>query len=1113
MSILDSVIKLFVGDKQEKDLKILQPIVADVNKFEAAFSKLSHDELRAKTFEFKAKIKTSTKEFDDKIFALEEEAVEADIDRKEDIYGEIDVLKDKAYKVSEETLWQIMPEAFAVVKETAKRFVENEEIEVTATSFDRELSGERDHVILKGNKAFWLNSWDAAGKPIVWDMVHYDVQLIGGSVLHQGKVAEMMTGEGKTLVSTLPVYLNALTGNGVHLVTVNDYLAKRDKAWMGPIFEFHGFSTDCIDYHQPNSDARKKAYNADITYGTNNEFGFDYLRDNMASSKDDLVQRPPNYAIIDEVDSVLIDDARTPLIISGPVPQGDKHEFNELKPLVNDIVGIQSKYLIGVLAEAKKLITAGDTKEGGFQLLRVYRGLPKNKALIKFLSLEGTKQILQKTENYYMADNNKLMPEVDETLWFVIEEKNNQIDLTDKGIAHLSEKTDNDNFFILPDIGVKIGQIDTSETPVEEKAIQKEELYKDFSLKSERIHTMNQLLKAYTVFEKDVEYVVMENKVMIVDEQTGRIMDGRRYSDGLHQAIEAKENVKIEDATQTFASVTLQNYFRMYRKLSGMTGTAITEAGELLEIYKLDVVEIPTNKPIKRDDKEDLVYKTAREKYNAVIEDIVILVAEKRPVLVGTTSVEISELLGRMLQMRKIPHNILNAKLHKREANVVAEAGKPGVVTIATNMAGRGTDIKLAKEVKEVGGLAIIGTERHDSRRVDRQLRGRAGRQGDVGSTQFYVALDDNLMRLFGSDRIAKMMDKMGLKDGEVIQHSMISKSIERAQKKVEENNFGIRKRLLEYDDIMNAQREFVYKRRHNALDGKRLQVDIANMIYETCESIINNNKAAKDFQNFEFELIKFSSMTSPFSEEEFLKLTERAIADKLFDIVSEHYKNKIERNAVLAFPVIKDVFENESDKYERIVVPFTDGIKSLQVVTNLKKAYETEGKSLITDFEKNITLAIIDENWKEHLRKMDELKHSVQNASYEQKDPLLIYKFEAFELFKITVDEINKEVLSFLFKGELPAQSNQISEARDPRRERLNTSKADVQNSSEQSISNAKEQSTPVETVVREQPKIGRNERVTIKNVMSGEQKELKFKQAIPLLEKGEWVLVQASV
>ena len=1110
MSILNSVIKLFVGDKQQKDLKILQPVVDDVNKFETAFSKLSNDALRAKTTEFKTRIKTATKEFDDTVAALEEEAIKADIDRQEDIYAEIDTLKDEAYTVSEATLLEIMPEAFAVVKETAKRFVESTEIEVTATPFDRELSGERDHITLEGDKAFWENSWDAAGKPVTWDMIHYDVQLIGGSVLHQGKVAEMMTGEGKTLVSTLPVYLNALTGNGVHLVTVNDYLAKRDKAWMGPIFEFHGFSTDCIDYHQPNSDARRKAYNADITYGTNNEFGFDYLRDNMASSKDDLVQRAPNYAIIDEVDSVLIDDARTPLIISGPVPQGDRHEFNELKPLVNDIVGIQSKYLISVLAEAKKLIAAGDTKEGGFQLLRVFRGLPKNKALIKFLSLEGTKQILQKTENYYMADNNKLMPEVDEELWFVIEEKNNQIDLTDKGIAHLSEKTSNENFFVLPDIGVKVGEIDTSENTPEEKASQKEELYKDFSIKSERIHTMNQLLKAYTVFEKDVEYVVMENKVMIVDEQTGRIMDGRRYSDGLHQAIEAKEDVKIEDATQTFATVTLQNYFRMYRKLSGMTGTAITEAGELWEIYKLDVVEIPTNRPIQRDDKEDLVYKTAREKYNAVIEDIVVLVEQKRPVLVGTTSVEISELLGRMLQMRKIPHNILNAKLHKREADVVAEAGKPGVVTIATNMAGRGTDIKLTNEVKDVGGLAIIGTERHDSRRVDRQLRGRAGRQGDVGSTQFYVALDDNLMRLFGSDRIAKMMDRMGLKEGEVIQHSMISKSIERAQKKVEENNFGIRKRLLEYDDIMNAQREFVYKRRRNALDGKRLQVDIANMIYETCESIISNNKIAKDFKNFEFELIKFSSMTSPISEEEFDKLTAKEIADKLFDIVSEHYKNKIERNAVLAFPVIKDVFENEGDKYERIVVPFTDGIKSLQVVTNLKEAYETEGKSLVTDFEKNITLAIIDENWKDHLRKMDELKHSVQNASYEQKDPLLIYKFEAFELFKLTVDEINKEVLSFLFKGELPAQSNQISEARDRKKERLNTSKADVQNSSEQAISNSRQQSEPVETVVRDQPKIGRNERVTIKNVMSGEQKEVKFKQAIPLIEKGEWVVIQ---
>ncbi|MGJ8761931.1 MAG: preprotein translocase subunit SecA [Polaribacter sp.] len=1111
MNILNSVIKLFVGDKQEKDLKILQPVVENVKKFEIEFSKLSNDALRAKTIEFKERIKIATKEFDTKITELEEEAKTANIDRQEDIYTEIDTLKDDAYKVSEETLLKIMPEAFAVVKETAKRFVENEQVEVTASAFDRELSAERDNVTLEGDKAFWANSWDASGKAVTWDMVHYDVQLIGGSVLHQGKVAEMMTGEGKTLVSTLPVYLNALTGNGVHLVTVNDYLAKRDKAWMGPIFEFHGFTTDCIDYHQPNSDARRKAYNADITYGTNNEFGFDYLRDNMASSKDDLVQRAPNYAIIDEVDSVLIDDARTPLIISGPVPQGDRHEFNELKPLVSEIVTKQKNHLVSVFAEAKKLIADGNDKDGGFLLLRVYRGLPKNKALIKFLSQEGNKQILQKTENYYMQDNNKLMPQVDEDLWFVVEEKNNQIDLTDKGIADLSEKTANENFFVLPDIGVKIGEIDNSESSKEEKTAQKEELYKDFSIKSERIHTMNQLLKAYTVFEKDVEYVVMDNKVMIVDEQTGRIMDGRRYSDGLHQAIEAKENVKIEDATQTFATVTLQNYFRMYRKLSGMTGTAITEAGELWEIYKLDVVEIPTNRPIQRDDKEDLIYKTAREKYNAVIEDIVKLVEQNRPVLVGTTSVEISELLGRMLQMRKIPHNILNAKLHKREADVVAQAGKPGIVTIATNMAGRGTDIKLSKEVKDAGGLAIIGTERHDSRRVDRQLRGRAGRQGDVGSTQFYVALDDNLMRLFGSDRIAKMMDRMGLKEGEVIQHSMITKSIERAQKKVEENNFGIRKRLLEYDDIMNAQREFVYKRRRHALDGKHLQVDIANMIYDTCESITNTNKAAKNFHNFEFELIKFSSMTSPFTEEEFDKLSQKEITDKLYDLVTEHYKNKIERNAVLAFPVIKDVFENEGDRYERIVVPFTDGTKSLQVVTNLKDAYESEGKSLITDFEKNITLAIIDENWKDHLRKMDDLKQSVQNASYEQKDPLLIYKFEAFELFKTTVDEINREVLSFLFKGELPSQdANQISEARQQKRESLNTSKADVQNSTEQAIESSRQkQSEPVETIVREQPKVGRNERVTIKNVMSGEEKAVKFKQAIPLLEKGEWVLV----
>ncbi len=1113
MSILNSIIKLFIGEKKETDLKLLRPIIDKVKSFEDQISNLTHNELRAKTAEFKLKIKEATKEFETQIDDLEKEVKTADIDSQEEIYAKIDKLKDDAYNASEKILEEIMPEAFAVVKETAKRFTTNDEIEVTATPFDRELSATRDHITLEDDKAFWANSWDASGKEVTWDMIHYDVQLIGGSVLHQGNIAEMMTGEGKTLVSTLPVYLNSLSGKGVHVVTVNDYLAKRDRAWMAPIFEFHGLSTDCIDFHQPNSEARRKAYNADITYGTNNEFGFDYLRDNMASSKEDLVQRAPNYAIIDEVDSVLVDDARTPLIISGPVPQGDRHEFNELRPLVSDIVNLQSKYLVGVLAEAKKLISGGDSKDGGFLLLRVYRGLPKNKALIKFLSQEGVKQILQKTENFYMQDNNKLMPEVDAELWFTIEEKNNQINLTDKGVNHLSEKTQNNTFFVLPDISIKIAEIEEAETTPEEKATLKEDLYRDFSIKSERIHTMNQLLKAYTVFEKDVEYVVVDNKVMIVDEQTGRIMDGRRYSDGLHQAIEAKENVKIEDATQTFATVTLQNYFRMYRKLSGMTGTAITEAGEFLEIYKLDVVEIPTNRPIARDDKDDMLYKTTREKYNAVIEEIVKLVNDGRPVLVGTTSVEISELLGRMLKMRKISHNILNAKLHKREADVVAEAGQPGQVTIATNMAGRGTDIKLTAEVKAAGGLAIIGTERHDSRRVDRQLRGRAGRQGDVGSSQFYVSLDDNLMRLFGSDRIAKMMDRLGLKDGEVIQDRLITRTIERAQKKVEENNFGIRKRLLEYDDIMNAQREFVYKRRRHALDGKRLQIDIANMIYDTCDVVIKQNKLNKDFQNFEFELIRFSSMTSPFTEEDFNTKDEQELIDELYKIVSAHYKNDSERNAVQAYPVIKGVFENEGDRYERIVVPFTDGTKTIRVVTNLKEAYDSEGKSLVNDFEKNITLAIIDENWKDHLRKMDELKQTVQNATYEQKDPLLVYKFEAFELFQETIDKVNKEVLSFLFKGKLPTEDeSQISEAREQKREKLDLRKDEAQNSTQQAFNNAREQETQeqqvVETIVRDQPKIGRNERVTIKNVMSGEEKIVKYKQAIPLLEQGSWVL-----
>ncbi|NKI32879.1 preprotein translocase subunit SecA [Croceivirga thetidis] len=1121
MSIVNSVLKVFVGDKSKKDVKSLQPLVNKIKSFESELEQLSHDELRQKTVSFKELILENRKVVDDKIAQLKEEvANSSDIDRNEEIYTEIDKLEEEGYELSEKTLNEILPEAFAVVKETAKRFAKNTSLTVQATEFDRALSGDKDYVTLQADNAIWSNSWDAAGKEVTWDMIHYDVQLIGGISLHQGKIAEMQTGEGKTLVATLPLYLNALSGKGAHLVTVNDYLAKRDSAWMAPIFEFHGLSVDCIDKHRPNSDGRRAAYNADITYGTNNEFGFDYLRDNMAHTPTDLVQRPHHYAIVDEVDSVLIDDARTPLIISGPVPEGDRHEFNELKPKVSDIVQKQRQHLTGVLAEAKKLIKEGDTKEGGFLLLRVYRGLPKNKALIKFLSEEGVKQLLQKTENFYMQDNNREMPKVDEDLLFVIEEKNNQIELTDKGVEYISGNEDKD-FFVLPDIGGEIAQIENQGLDIEKEAELKEELFKEFAVKSERIHTMTQLLKAYTLFEKDVEYVVMDNKVMIVDEQTGRIMDGRRYSDGLHQAIEAKENVKIEALTQTFATITLQNYFRMYNKLAGMTGTAVTEAGEFWEIYKLDVVEIPTNRPIARDDRNDLIYKTKREKYNAIIEEVTELSKAGRPVLIGTTSVEISELLSKLLSVRKIPHNVLNAKLHKKEADIVAEAGKGGIVTIATNMAGRGTDIKLSDIVKDAGGLAIVGTERHDSRRVDRQLRGRSGRQGDPGSSQFYVSLEDNLMRLFGSERVAKVMDRMGLEEGEVIQHSMMTKSIERAQKKVEENNFGIRKRLLEYDDVMNAQREVVYKRRRHALQGERLKVDIANMIYDTCEVISETNKMADDFKNFEFELIKYFSITSPVSEEEFNKTGFQELANQVYVEAYKHYQEKMERSSETAFKVIKQVYEDQSNKFERIVVPFTDGIKTLNVVTNLEQAYSSSGKQLVNDFEKNITLAIIDDSWKTHLRKMDELKQSVQLAVHEQKDPLLIYKFEAFELFKSMIEKVNKEVVSFLFKGELPNQNtNQIQEARNVRRpkEKLKMSKEEIPNSDELAAQNRAAGQTQsqrpqiTETIVREKPKIGRNERVTIKNVMSGESKVVKYKQAEPLIDKGEWVLIEES-
>ncbi len=1116
MSFINNIIKVFVGDKSQKDVKALQGNVTKINALGIAMHNLSNDDLRAKTIEFKDKIKQARAEKDNKINALklEVESID-DIDKREDIYTAIDALEKEAYDISEKTLNEILPDAFAVIKETARRFKENTELVLSATAKDRELSAIKPYITIDGDKSIWSNSWNAAGKQITWDMIHYDVQLIGGMVLHQGKVSEMQTGEGKTLVATLPMYLNALTGNGVHLVTVNDYLARRDSTWKAPLFEFHGLTVDCIDNHQPNTEARRKAYEADITYGTNNEFGFDYLRDNMAHSPEDLVQRKHNFAIVDEVDSVLIDDARTPLIISGPVPQGDRHEFNELKPKIENLVSLQRQLANGFLTEAKRLIKEGNTKDGGFNLLRAYRALPKNKALIKFLSEEGVKQILQKTENQYMQDNNRDMHLIDEALYFVIEEKNNQVELSDGGIKYLSSDSTDGNFFVLPDIGTEIARIEKLNLNKDEEAEEKEKLFQDFSIKSERIHTLTQLLKAYTLFEKDVEYVIMDNKILIVDEQTGRIMDGRRYSDGLHQAIEAKENVKIEAATQTFATVTLQNYFRMYSKLAGMTGTAVTEAGELWEIYKLDVVEIPTNRSMARVDKEDFIYKTTREKFNAVIEDVTELSNAGRPVLIGTTSVEISELLSRMLKMRGVPHNVLNAKMHKQEAQIVEEAGKSGVVTIATNMAGRGTDIKLSPEVKAAGGLAIVGTERHDSRRVDRQLRGRAGRQGDVGSSQFYVSLEDNLMRLFGSDRVAKVMDRMGLQEGEVIQHSMMTKSIERAQKKVEENNFGTRKRLLEYDDVMNAQREVVYKRRRHALHGERLKVDIANMMYDTCEVIVEANKPRNDFKNFEFELIRYFSITSPVSQIEFEKIATIELTGKVYKSALEFYTEKTERSAREAFPIIKNVYEDNTNQFERIVVPFTDGIKSLNVVTDLKKAYDSQGKQLIADFEKNITLAIVDEAWKKHLRKMDELKQSVQLAVHEQKDPLLIYKFEAFNLFSSMLNGVNKEVISFLFKGDLPAQNApSIQEAKEVKvKQNYKTSKDEIPNSDTLAEQNREagetQQRQITETIVREMPKINRNDTVTIKNVLSGKSETMKFKKAESMLSSGEWVIV----
>ncbi|MCU0436375.1 MAG: preprotein translocase subunit SecA [Raineya sp.] len=1031
--IVNALAKL-VGSKVEKDRKELQPYIGKVNIEFAKLREVSNDGLRQKTQDLKNYIQEKLKDLDSQIADLKKQIADnpqMGVLDQEKIFNKIDELGKEHDKQLEVVLEEILPQAFAIVKETARRFKENTELEVTVTDFDREISVRKDNVEIREGKAVWKNSWIAAGNRITWDMMHYDVQIIGGVVLHKGRVAEMATGEGKTLVASFPAFLNAIAGKGVHIVTVNDYLARRDSEWMAPLFEFHGLRVDCIDKHQPNSQARRNAYLADITYGTNNEFGFDYLRDNMVNSPDQLVQRKLHYAMVDEVDSVLIDDARTPLIIAGPVSKtGQEEMFYALKPRIERLVNAQKQIVNEFLTEAKRKIQAGDTKEGGLALFRAHRGLPKSKPLIKFLGETGMKALLQKTEAIYLADNQKLMPEADSPLYFTIEEKNNQIELTQKGLDLITTTSEDANFFVLPDIGSEIAKIENSTTlSLEDKAHQKENLITDYSIKAERIHIVNQLLKAYCMFEKDVEYIIVEGEVKIVDEQTGRVMEGRRYSDGLHQALEAKENVKIEQATQTYATVTLQNYFRMYHKLAGMTGTAETEAGELWEIYKLDVVVIPTNRPISRKDSNDLVFKTMREKFNAVIEEIVQLTEKGRPVLVGTTSVEISELLSRMLTMRKIKHQVLNAKQNQKEAEVVALAGLPGTVTIATNMAGRGTDIKLTAESKAAGGLAIIGTERHESRRVDRQLRGRAGRQGDPGTSQFFVSLEDQLMRLFGSDRIAKVMDRMGLKEGEVIQHSWVTKSIERAQKKVEENNFGMRKRLLEYDDVMNVQREQIYKRRRNALFGDRLQIDLYTMMYEVCKQTVESMQTPDNFENFELEFISTFGFTPDIQANEFNSKNTANCINKLYRQIVEHYRSKNQQLIEGLHSGLEAQYEATQGRFQNIGIPFGDGRKQIFLEVDFKKALETKGTEVIRELEKVATLAIIDQEWKEHLRDMDDLKQSVQMASYEQKDPLLIYKFESFQLFKTFITRVNKDIISFLMRSHVvvPEQEPQM--------------------------------------------------------------------------------------
>ncbi|MBQ0015692.1 MAG: preprotein translocase subunit SecA [Bacteroidales bacterium] len=1060
-SFMDFLKKLF-GDKSQRDLKEVQPFLDATTAIYPSIQSLSNDELRAKTVEFRKLIAETIQEEVsqlDSLHARIDAEYDMPVEEKEQLYKDIDNLEKLSYDKTQEVLNQILPEAFAVVKETANRFANSEEVEVTATQHDRDLSASHPSVRIEGDKAFYATSWTAGGNTIRWDMVHYDVQIIGGSVLHSGKIAEMATGEGKTLVATLPVYLNALPGKGVHVVTVNDYLAKRDSEWMGMLFEFHGLTVDCIDKHEPHSQARRNAYMCDITYGTNNEFGFDYLRDNMSRSPEELVQRGHNYAIVDEVDSVLIDDARTPLIISGPTGKGDdEQEFYRFKPVIERLYNAQRTLCTQILADAKKaLATDPDPKpeqDAAKLLLRAYRGLPKNKALIKFLSETGIKTILQRTENFYMQEQNKYMHIIDDELYFTIDEKNRQVELTDKGMDFLADMGENRKFYQLPDIGSEIAELEHLDLSAEEKATRKEQIYSDFAIQSDRVHTVDQLLKAYTLFERDVDYIVTEdNQVKIVDEQTGRIMEGRRWSDGLHQAVEAKENAKVEAATQTYATITLQNYFRMYKKLAGMTGTAETEAKEFWDIYKLDVVVIPTNRPIARNDMDDMVYKTKREKFKAVIDEVERLIGEGRPVLVGTTSVETSELLSKMLKFKHIPHNVLNAKLHQKEADIVAEAGQPGKVTIATNMAGRGTDIKLRGGVKEAGGLAIIGTERHESRRVDRQLRGRSGRQGDPGSSLFFVSLEDDLMRLFGSERISKVMDRMGLQEGEVIQHSMITKTVERAQKKVEENNFGMRKRLLEYDDVMNNQRTVIYNKRRNALYGDRLSIDISNTFFDTCEMLYDQASENHDFEALKLEMIRVFACELPYTERELMGMKRADAVDKLYELTFGGFKQRMQRLGEVAFPFIKHCYENT--QYQNVVFPITDGVKTMQAIVPVRKAFESQGREIELAIEKNITLAIIDDLWKDHLRELDDLKTSVQNATYEQKDPLLIYKFESFNLFEKMLLEVNRHIASFLSRASLPVSENSdVREARQPQRsdKGLRTSHASVDNVSQSS-------------------------------------------------------------